>query len=235
MHKEFTAFRNEIKYVVPIEKAVYIREHFDNLLERDGYCVNGAYSVRSVYFEAIDGRDFFDKLAGVNIRKKVRLRIYNNDKALCKLEIKQKYGELQRKDSMIIDSGDVNELLDGKFDVLKKYFNDTETSVKAYGLMVQGCYRPVVQIEYDRLAYKYPMYDTRITLDMDIRSSETNMNIFSRKINLTPIMPESVVLEVKFNKKIMGFISDMLEQFGLTQESYSKYCFGRQVYYNSIC
>ena len=90
MNKEFSAFRSEIKYVVPIEKAVYINERLAGMMQRDNYCMNGAYSVRSVYFEAVDDGDFFDKLAGVNIRKKIRLRIYNNDKSLCKLEIKQK-------------------------------------------------------------------------------------------------------------------------------------------------
>ncbi len=234
MNKEFSAFRSEIKYVVPIEKAVYINERLAGMMQRDNYCMNGAYSVRSVYFEAADDGDFFDKLAGVNIRKKIRLRIYNNDKSLCKLEIKQKYGEIQKKDSMVIDAADACELLQGNFSVLKDYFNNAETSVKAYSIMMHGCYRPAVQIEYDRLAYKYPMYDTRVTLDMNIRSSETNMDIFSHSINFVPIMPENIVLEVKFNKKLIGFLSDVLGQFGLTQESYSKYCYGRKVYYDSV-
>ena len=234
LDKEITAYRSEIKYVVPIEKAVYIKECLDNLLQRDSYCINGAYSVRSVYFESIGDNDFFDKLAGVNIRKKVRIRTYNNDKTLCKLEIKQKYGELQQKDSLIINAEDADGLLHGNFDVLKNYFDDTATSIRAYSIMRQGCYRPAVNIEYDRLAYKYPMYDTSVTLDMNVRSSETNMDIFSRSINFVPIMPESIVLEVKFNKKLIGFVSDALEQFGLTQESYSKYCCGRKVYYASV-
>ena len=97
----------------------------------------------------------FDKLAGVNIRKKVRIRTYNNDKTLCKLEIKQKYGELQQKDSLIINAEDADGLLHGNFDVLKNYFDDTATSIRAYSIMRQGCYRPAVNIEYDRLAYKY--------------------------------------------------------------------------------
>lgn len=230
MSTELVTLRKEIKYVVPMEKALAIKSHLDHLLQRDAYCVNGAYSVRSLYFESVDNVDFSEKIAGVNVRKKVRVRIYNKDASLCKLELKQKHGDLQRKDSFTISADDVNELSCGKISVLKKYFQDSKISLKAYTIMAQGCYRPVVQIEYDRFAYKYPMFDTRITLDMNIRASETNMDIFSSDINYTSLMPEKVVLEVKYNEKIMGFISDMLSQFSLTQESYSKYCSGRKAY-----
>lgn len=231
---EFITLRKEIKYVVPIKKALAIKSHLDNLLQRDAYCVNGAYSVRSLYFESIDDIDFSEKIAGINVRKKVRARIYNQDASLCKLELKQKYGDLQQKDSFIISAGDVKELSRGNISVLKNYFQDTKISLKAYTIMSQGCYRPVVQIEYERFAYRYPMYDTRVTLDMNIRSSETNMDIFSPDINYTSLMPGKVVLEVKYNEKIMGFISDTLSQFALTQESYSKYCSGRKVYCDFI-
>ena len=234
MNTELITLRKEIKYVVPMEKALAIKSHLDNLLQRDAYCVDGAYSVRSLYFESVDNADFSEKIAGVNVRKKVRARMYNEDASLCKLELKQKYGDLQRKESFTISADDVSELSCGKIGALRKYFQDSKISLKAYTIMSQGCYRPVVQIEYDRFAYKYPMFDTRITLDMNIRASETNMDIFSSDINYTFLMPEKVVLEVKYNEKIMGFISDMLSQFSLTQESYSKYCSGRKAYCDFI-
>ena len=84
-------------------------------------------------------------------------------------------------------------------------------------------------IEYDRLAYQYPLYDTRVTLDMGIRSTEANLNIFSSEVNYTPIMCETAVLEIKYSGKCMGFLKDALGQFDLTQNSYSKYCSGRKV------
>ena len=98
--------------------------------------------------------------------------------------------------------------------------------------MAQGQYRPVVQVAYDRLAYRYPMYDTRITLDSNVRASESNMDLFSSEIRYTPVMRENVVLEVKYSGKMMGFLSAMLSQFHLTQGTYSKYCAGRQAYYD---
>lgn len=232
---ELTSFRKEIKYVIPLEMALSVKSRLDNILSRDAYCAEGFYSVRSLYFDSVNNIDFSEKVAGIDVRKKIRLRIYNNDASLCKLEIKQKNGDLQHKRSFIISADDAKELSLGNYNVLKNYFNNARTSIEAYAIMVQGCYRPVVQIEYDRIAYKYPMYDTRVTLDMNICSSETNMNLFSPDISYTPVTCEDVVLEIKYSGKLMGFISDMLGGFDMTQESYSKYCSGRRVYCDFNC
>ena len=232
MSKEFLTLRREVKYIVPLGKALRIRECLDGLLERDSHCPGGAYSVRSLYFESVYNTDFADKLSGVDIRKKVRARIYDGDASLCKLELKEKMGDAQSKQSFLITKRDVKAVSLGDYSVLKNYFHDTQTSIKAYGIMARGRYMRGVIIEYDRLAYRYPMYDTRITLDMNIRSSESNLNLFSPNINYTPVLYEDVVLEIKYSGKLMGFISDALCRFGLTQNAYSKYCSGRRNYYD---
>lgn len=227
---ELFSLRKEIKYVLSLERALLIRRQLDKLLLKDSHCLDGAYSVRSLYFDTIYNKDFSDKVSGIERRKKIRLRIYNDDISLCKLEIKQKEDDLQQKLSCTISMADAQMLMHSNYSILKKYFDSGKTAVKAYSIMMQEHYKPVVQIKYDRIAYKYPMYDTRITLDMDIRACESNMDIFSQNIGFIPIMPEMVVLEVKYNGKFMGFISDLLSQYNLTQNSYSKYCSGRLIY-----
>lgn len=232
MGKELYSQRKEIKYVVPLGKALAIREQLDRLLQRDEHCTNGPYVVRSLYFDSVNQIDFAQKLAGVKDRKKVRLRIYDGDASLCKLEIKQKTDDRQQKLSLIVSASDAMELTRGNIRALQNYFADSHTSRKAYGIMAQGMYRPVAQIAYDRLAYKYPMYDTRITLDMNVRTSESNFDIFSPDVRYTPVMREEAVLEVKYSGKLMGFLSALFAQFDLTQGTYSKYCAGRPVYYD---
>lgn len=231
---ELFTLRKEIKYVLPYRQAISAQNRLDKLLPRDEHCIGHAYSVRSLYFESINNTDFSDKVAGVEIRKKIRLRIYDGDSSLCKLEIKQKTGDWQQKQSLTISKEDAVELTHGNYGILRKYFPNSETSLKAYSIMSEGYYRPVVQIEYDRIAYHYPLYDTRITLDMNIRTSESNMDIFAPRIAYTPVMPEYVVLEIKYSGKLMGFISNMFSQYCLTQNSYSKYCSCRKVYYDFL-
>lgn len=232
VERELNSLRKEIKYVIPLGKALAVRDQLDRLLQRDSHCINGPYSVRSLYFDSVNHIDFAEKLAGVMDRKKVRLRIYDGDASLCKLEIKQKTDDRQQKLSLIVSESDARELSHGNIKVLRHYFDSSEIGRKAYGIMAQGQYRPVAQIEYDRLAYRYPMYDTRVTLDMNVRSSESNMDLFSSEVCYTPVMWENVVLEVKYSGKLMGFLSAMFAQFHLIQGTYSKYCAGRQVYYD---
>lgn len=232
MGTELYSRRKEIKYVVPLGKALAIREQLDRLLPRDEHCVDGPYLVRSLYFDSVNQIDFAEKLAGVKDRKKVRLRVYDGNASLCKLEIKQKNDDRQQKLSLIVSADDAAALSRGNIEVLRHYFDSSQTSLKAYGIMRQGQYRAAAQIAYDRLAYRYPMYDTRITLDMNVRSSESNMDLFSTTVCYTPILWESAVLEVKYSGKMMGFLSALLAQFELTQGTYSKYCAGRPVYYD---
>lgn len=232
MDREFYSLRKEIKYVIPYGKALAIKEQMEKLMERDDYCREGAYLVSSLYFDSVNNIDFSEKLSGVKDRKKVRLRIYNEDASLCKLEIKQKNNDRQQKLSFLIAETDARALSQGEYRVLKNYFDTSKTSLKAYGIMVQGQYRPAVQIAYDRIAYKYPMYDTRVTFDMNVRSAESNMDLFSPSVSYTPVMRDNVVLEIKYSGKMMGFLSAVLARFHLTQESYSKYCAGRRVYYD---
>lgn len=231
---ELFTFRKEIKYILPYVQALILKKQLDRLMTRDDHCIDTPYSVRSLYFDSVNGTDFSDKLSGLEVRKKIRLRVYDNDFSLCKLELKQKTGDWQQKHSLILPMEAAEKLAYGNYGSLKKYFQDNETSIKAYNIMSQGLYRPVVQIEYDRIAYHYPMYDTRITLDMNIRSSESNMDLFAKKINYTPVMPENVVLEIKYSGKLMGFISGIFSPYHLTQNSYSKYCSGRQIYYDFL-
>ena len=232
MGGELYSQRKEIKYIVPLGKALAIREQLDRLLQIDEHCADGPYLVRSLYFDSANQIDFAEKLAGVINRKKVRLRIYDKDASLCKLEIKQKTDDRQQKLSLIISASDAAEISHGNIKVLKKYFDTSATSLKAYGIMAQGLYRPVAQIAYDRLAYKYSMCDTRITLDMNVRSSESNLDIFSPDVRYVPIMREDAVLEVKYSGKLMGFLSALLAQFHLTQGTFSKYCAGRPIFYD---
>lgn len=230
MNQEILSLRKEIKYVVPVDKAHRIKDRLDSLLARDSHCQDGAYTVRSLYFESVNNMDFAQKIAGANVRKKIRLRVYNQDASLCKLEIKQKTGDWQTKHSLLISEEDARALCSGNYSVLQHYFDSGKAGIEAYCIMVQGCYRPVVLVEYDRIAYRYPLYDTRVTLDMNVRSCESCMDLFASQVNYTPILYEDVVLEVKYSGKLMGFVSDTLAQFGLKQGAYSKYCSGRKVY-----
>ncbi len=225
-----SVFRNERKYLVPWGKAVSMRGKFDEILSRDRHSGTSGYVVRSLYFDSINNVDYKTKLSGVEKRKKMRIRSYPPGIGTCKLELKEKYGDRQQKISLRISKEDVERLSRLDYGVLTKYFDESQAAVKIYTEMVMGGYRPVALVEYDRVAYTYPLYNTRITLDMNLRGSEGNLDLFDEEPLYTVFMQEEMVLEVKYDQRLARFISDILKQYHLTQCSVSKYCIGRKIF-----
>ena len=60
---------------------------------------NGAegYCVRSLYFDTLRDTDYEEKLDGLELRRKIRLRIYAPGDSFAMLEMKQKQGSRQKK------------------------------------------------------------------------------------------------------------------------------------------
>lgn len=91
-------------------------------------------------------------------------------------------------------------------------------------------YRPKTIVEYDRFAFVAPENSIRITFDSAIRANETNFNVFDTDLPLNSVFsPFSVVLEVKYNGFLLGYIKDMLLPVQQGETSVSKYCMARQI------
>lgn len=231
--ENLSVFRSENKYVIDEIQSMKLEETLSKLLKQDEHNKDGGYLVRSLYFDSINNIDFHTKLAGTEIRKKIRLRVYSPDDSKCKLEIKMKNGDMQHKISIWIKKKDAIELIDGNYSVLFKYFKeDGESAIKIYKTMQLGCYKPVVLIEYNRIAYIYPENNTRITIDKQIKSSESNFNLFDKEPTYTSIFTNKSILEVKYDEKLVQFISKTLKNYNLTRVSLSKYCMGRKNFYS---
>ena len=232
--EDLSVNRSENKYLINEVTSMQIEKKLSTIIEKDEHSNDGGYIVRSLYFDSINNIDFMTKLAGTEVRKKIRIRSYSTEDKFVKLEAKLKNGDLQNKVSVSISREDAKELINCNYSVLLKYFEKSEASKLIYRIMALGCYRPVAMIEYDRMAFTYPYFNTRLTLDKHIRSSETNYNIFDKDIVFTPIFNEMALLEIKYDEHLMKFISKTLQQFNLNKTSFSKYCVGRPNFYNFL-
>lgn len=106
MNSDYSLLRKEIKYIISLQKVMSIKNSLDNLLPKDRYNENGIYTVKSLYFDSVNNIDFSEKLAGAEIRKKVRLRTYNENDSLCKMELKEKTGDWQQKQGFLVSKSD---------------------------------------------------------------------------------------------------------------------------------
>ena len=217
-------FRHEYKYIIPYGDMLELRSKLDKVLTLDR---GGAYFVRSIYFDSPDDVDYFDKQGGEMIRKKIRLRIYDINSDLAKIEIKGKYDYHQLKESLVINKKIAKEIIDGNYESLLKLDNDLAKRIYVY---LQSGYRPKVIIEYDRIAY-ITTTTTRITFDMNIKKSNEFEKFFTNDINYFEMTNgNDVVLEVKFDRFLEPYIAKILDKYTSRYQSVSKYVMGRNEY-----
>lgn len=220
--------RKEKKFLITIDEYYRIRNKLKKIIKLDSNSKDDGYIVRSLYFDTIDDGDFEAKENGLEIRRKIRLRNYGADSNFASLEIKQKQGEFQRKRSLKLSKEDAKRLISGEYSVLLKY--NEEFAYECYCLMNMYCYRPKAVIEYKRDAFIVKENKIRITLDHDIKATESNFNIFDENLNQNLMMNKFfVVLEVKYNGFLLSYIRDLLNDCNKSELSVSKYCLGRTV------
>lgn len=217
-------FRHEYKYVIPYGDMLELRNKLDQVLTLDR---GEAYNVRSIYFDSPDDKDYYDKQGGEIIRKKLRLRIYDINSDLAKLEIKGKYDYHQLKESLVVSREIAKKIINGDYSDL--LLIDDDLAKKIYVYLASG-YRPKVIVEYDRVAY-ITSTTTRITFDYNIKKSIDFEKFYTNNLNYLELTnPNDVVLEVKFDRFLEPYIGKILEKYTNRYQSVSKYVMGRNEY-----
>ena len=73
------AFRNEWKYLISTSEKEMLMLRLKPFLQPDPHAGEGGYYIRSLYFDDYWSSAYAEKEAGVLMRKKYRIRIYNNN------------------------------------------------------------------------------------------------------------------------------------------------------------
>lgn len=222
--------RREEKYSLHLSEALLLSNKLSQVLTPDENSKEGAYLVRTLYFDTIEDRDFFDKINEQYLRRKIRIRCYSTDDKIVKLEMKQKQGVYQKKRSMYITREDALRLIDGQYSVLLRYNDDF--AAELFSVMTKECYRPKSIIEYSRSAFVVAENNTRLTIDSRIYATESSHDFFERNLQLYPILEQDrAILEIKYNRFLLGYISDLLSCVNRKTVSYSKYTLSRSLGY----
>lgn len=206
--------RKEKKFLLQQQEFFFLKKQLSRMLPGDPHNGPLGYSVRSLYFDTIYDRDFFEKVDGVEIRRKIRLRSYSPDSEFAMLEIKQKQGDLQLKRSLRIEREDAMRLEKGDYSPLLKYRGDrADFALECYAIMNKSCYLPKTIVEYQRMAYIAKENKIRITFDQNIVSTESALELFSPCLIMNPVMDRAlVILEVKYNNFLLGYIQQILNK-----------------------
>ena len=211
-----------------MEQYYSLSHRFSQVLKKDPYSGGDGYMIRSLYFDTIDDGDYMDKVDGVEVRRKIRLRYYGSGTPSVMLEIKQKQGMSQRKRSLKMRKEDAAYMAEGDYSVLLSY--DDPFAVECFVLMNTLCYRPKAVISYIRRVYIADENRTRITFDRNITGTESSFNFLNDNLPEYSLLdPCLAVLEVKFGGFLLSYIKDILNTIDSSEISASKYCFGRTV------
>jgi len=229
-YEQVKVYRHELKFFISFTNHKILSEAFRNTMEKDpNGNQNNEYWIRSLYFDTIDNDDFYEKQMGVITRKKIRLRTYNVHQPWVKIEIKNKYEQYILKETASLSKEEAKALIGGNNEILLNRNNSILNRV--YYLMAKDYYRPVVIIDYEREAYISPVQHIRITFDKNIRGSSVDFDMFNPNLNMQAVFNHpTMVVEVKYNKFLPTWISEILSTFHSERYAISKYCLGRYLY-----
>lgn len=220
--------RQEKKYLLTAAEARCLGAHLGRVMIEDAHNGPQGYSIRSLYFDSLNDGDYWDKMDGVELRRKIRLRVYDAGASFGMLEMKQKEGPYQKKRSLRVEREDARRLCQGDYTPLLKY--KEPFAAECYGLMHRRCYRPKTVVEYRRRAFIAKENRIRITLDSQIVATEARWDVFAPDLAQYPVLdPFQVVLEVKYNGFLLSYIKNLVSAANRSEFSQSKYCLARSV------
>lgn len=223
-----SVYRRELKYMIDLPDRLYLLQALDKVLMPDAYGGYNGYRVRSVYFDGQDNQDYHEKMEKREFVKRMRLRIYNAADQTAKFEIKKKRHGNQVKESVLIAREDAQEILGGNFGVLMKY--DSDTARYGYEIGSTMGYRPVSMVEYQRRAYTHPCFNTRITLDNELRYCNFDYDMYSESPNYKAVLPiTKTILEVKYERFLFDQIQHVLKKCNLQRCPVSKFGSSREL------
>lgn len=224
--------REEKKFLISIAEFRSTSTRLEKLMTQDPHNGTHGYIIRSLYFDTPYDTDFFEKQAGVELRRKLRLRCYDPGLDYAMLEMKQKQGTRQLKRSLRISRADALRLIKGDYTTLLHYSDPFAAEV--YGLMRTRAYIPRTIVEYNRKAFIAKENRIRITFDNRIVATESCFDLFSEHLNMNPVLdPYNVVLEVKYNGFLLNYIQSMINCTDKSELSVSKYVLARQNAYQT--
>jgi hypothetical protein len=237
------ALRYERKYLVPNELMVPLRKRLHPFVFHDKnshITKNGVYqySVRSIYLDSHDMECYTQKESGIKLRRKLRIRGYNNCHANSKVifEIKRKIGGRIKKHRSMIYFKNLEEVI--RFGNLENNVirGDREDAVddarRFFYHLKKKQYSPSNLVVYEREAFQGRLDGgVRITFDKNIRSKifPEYRELYSEN-ELKPLFNNHFVLEIKyFTNQMPTWAKSIVQEFGLRNDAISKYTIGYDI------
>jgi len=177
--------------------------------------------IRSLYFDNLNDKALREKVDGVNMREKFRIRYYNNDPSVIHLEKKSKLNGLGTKFSAKLTAQEAQAIVDG----------DTGWMMQSPQPLVRELYckmryqglRAKTIVDYTREPFIYAPGNVRVTFDYDIRTGLADTDFLDPRCVTVPAGEAPIILEVKWDAFLPSIIRDAVQTPGRRVGAFSKY------------
>lgn len=228
--------RWELKYVIPEELALAVREFVRSYLELDEYGAKRddlSYTIHNLYLDSSDLAIYWGTINGNKNRYKLRLRFYeDNPNAPVYFEIKRRMNEAILKQRGGVKRPAVEAVLAGHLPGPAELVSGDGRQLLAIQrfveLMMHDRAMPIAHVRYDREAWISPTDNSvRVTMDRNVYISPEFVARFSEQMD-DPfcVFGRLVILELKFTGRFPDWFKEMVRIFNLRQGSASKYADG---------
>ncbi len=179
--------------------------------------------VNTIYFDDPGFSSVRDNLAGISIRKKTRLRWYQQktDKQTVvspSLEIKSRNGRLGGKERFLLPSIK-EELLSLEY---KDLFQNIQNHLKK-SITFDDHYTPTLHVNYNREYYE-DYKGVRLTFDRSITFSNPLPHLLIN--DSVHISYPLIIMELKFHPEQKTYVASLLRKYNKSTVRHSKYLIG---------
>lgn len=214
-------FRHEVKHEITHHDILILRQRLRAVMQPDRHAVEGRYEIRSLYFDNLDDKALREKLDGINIREKYRIRFYNNDHSDIHLERKFKHGGLGYKETADLTAEQAQAIAHGDVEWMSR--STDEVILGFYTRIRNEGLRPKVIVDYIREPYVFGPGNVRVTLDYGIRTGMSCTDFLNPDCVTVPIEGSPCILEVKWDNYLPDVVRDAVQLEDRRSGAFSKY------------
>ena len=229
-------YRHEIKHEITRSDLIAIRQGLRAVAKADPHAEGGRYHIRSLYFDNLYDKALREKIDGVDMREKFRIRFYNLDPSLIHLEKKSKRNGLGTKYSCTLSAEEAGRIAKGDISwMLEAAEREPKRPLLAelYLKMRYQGLRAQTIVDYPREPYIYGPGNVRVTFDYDIRTGLRSTDFLDPDCPTVPaVRPRTaaemsggtgIILEVKWDAYLPDIIRDIVQIHGRREGAFSKY------------
>ena len=223
--------RFELKYLLPIEAAELFRQELGAYLKPDSYGNGeGRYAVSSLYYDSPGYHFYWERMAGIRFRRKLRIRHYETRAELTPdtgvfVEVKQRLDRVMQKRRIFLPYRDALKLCSERT-IPDHRPQDRAVVEEVHAMVWQYNLCPASLVSYLRQAYIGTDYDVglRVTFDTNLRYRARDLQLHSKRIGRFMAPPGMVVMEIKVNERVPYWLTELVGKHNCRLVRVSKYC-----------